>query len=572
MAAIKTCPQCGAEYELDQRFCPRDGTTLRTQGGEADLVGSVVADRYHVMKKLGEGGMGQVYLAEHVKMGRKSALKVMHPKMVQDADAIARFNREASNASRINHPNVAAIYDFGETPEGIIYLAMEFVEGEPLTTVIARLGSGGAGGGGGGGGGRGALPPMRAAEIVRQVAEALNVAHDMGIVHRDLKPDNIMVGRTRDGADQVKVVDFGIAKAADNEGQNVTRTGLIVGTPEYMSPEQIAGDRLDGRSDQYSLALVAFNMLTGTLPFPAASAQESLILRLTDAPRTLGESRPEVHWPPALQGVMDRALARDMSARYARTTDFARELVRAVATMPETQVAEGGTLEMSAPMGDSAGDPVGDPAGDPVGDSAGDSAGAASGEVPATRVAAVAAGRVAGNERFDAPVAAAAAAPDVVALRKPVSRSRLPLYGTLAAALVVAVWGGAVLFNGSAARATDAPGEPYAADVKSQIATPAATGPESYAATLDSLDGLVDLAHGTREGAERAIPALDALQSKLVKTEDVVHAEVLRAWAFSILGNEKSSCDAFARVELNAPGTRWARDVADGVRTCASRR
>ena len=133
MSSLKICPQCGTEYELDQRFCPRDGTTLRSQNGTGDLVGSIVADRYHVLRKLGEGGMGQVYLAEHVKMGRKSAIKVMNPAMVKDADAISRFNREAANASRINHPNVAAIYDFGETPDGLIYLAMEFVDGAPLT-------------------------------------------------------------------------------------------------------------------------------------------------------------------------------------------------------------------------------------------------------------------------------------------------------------------------------------------------------------------------------------------------------------------------------------------------------
>ena len=148
--------------------------------GGNDLVGSIVADRYHVLKKLGEGGMGQVYLAEHVKMGRKSALKVMNPGMVTDVDAISRFNREAANASRIAHPNVAAVYDFGETPDGIIYLAMEFVDGPPLTSVIEQ---------------QGALPPKRAAEIVRQTAEALAVAHDMGIVHRDLKPDNIMIAQ-----------------------------------------------------------------------------------------------------------------------------------------------------------------------------------------------------------------------------------------------------------------------------------------------------------------------------------------------------------------------------------------
>ena len=299
MNPLKVCPQCGTEYPANARFCEIDGTALRSASGSTDLVGSIVADRYHIMKKLGEGGMGQVYLAEHVKMGRKSALKVMHPGMKSDVDAISRFNREAANASRIAHPNVAAVYDFGETPDGIIYLAMEFVDGPPLTKIIEQ---------------QGALQPKRAAEIVRQTAEALAVAHDMGIVHRDLKPDNIMIAKTRDGGDLVKVVDFGIAKAAGNEAQKVTKTGLVVGTPDYMSPEQLAGDKLDGRSDLYSLALVAFNMLTGVLPFPSDSQQESMIMRLTDRPKTLSEMRPEVAWPADVQAVMDRALERDVNA------------------------------------------------------------------------------------------------------------------------------------------------------------------------------------------------------------------------------------------------------------------
>ena len=160
---------------------------------------------------------------------------------------------------------------------------MEFVDGAPLTKIIEQAG---------------ALPPERAAEIARQTAEALAVAHDMGIVHRDLKPDNIMIAKTRDGDDLVKVVDFGIAKAAGNEAQKVTKTGLVVGTPEYMSPEQLAGDALDGRSDIYSLGLVTFNMLTGMLPFPGESAQESMIMRLTDQPKPLAEMRPDIAGRP----------------------------------------------------------------------------------------------------------------------------------------------------------------------------------------------------------------------------------------------------------------------------------
>src|SRR5689334_22967704 len=317
--SVKICPTCGTEYPSDERFCPRDGTALRAQDGGTEIVGSIIADRYHVIKKLGEGGMGRVYLAEQVKMGRMSAVKVMNRRLAQDPDAISRFNREAANASRISHQNVAQVYDFGQTTEALIYLAMEFVEGEPLTDILRRSG---------------ALPPQRAAEIVRQTAEALSVAHDMGIVHRDLKPDNIMITRARDGGDLVKVVDFGIAKAMNVEAQKVTRTGLIVGTPEYMSPEQIAGDPLDGRSDIYSLGLVAFNILTGRLPFLSKTAQESVIMRLTEPPRRLAEIRPEVPWSPAVQAVMDRALERDAALRYASASEFGRALSAAVREQP----------------------------------------------------------------------------------------------------------------------------------------------------------------------------------------------------------------------------------------------
>src|SRR5437016_209358 len=243
---MKICPVCSTEYADDVKFCPNDGQTLRSAapGGASDLVGQVIADRYHVMKKLGEGGMGQVYLAEHVKMGRRSAIKVMNPAMVHDPDAVARFNREASNASRISHPNVCAIYDFGETPDGLIFLAMEFIEGQPLT-------------------------------------------------------------------------------------------GLVVGTPEFMSPEQLAGDALDGRSDLYSLALVFYRMLIGKLPFEATSVQETMIKRLTDEPIKLAEARPDLSFPAGLQPVLDTALARTPMERYQSVAKFAAD-VAAVTGRPTT--------------------------------------------------------------------------------------------------------------------------------------------------------------------------------------------------------------------------------------------
>ena len=283
------------------------------------LIGRTIAEKYLVEAQLGEGGMGHVYLAEHVLMGRKVAVKVMHPAMARSPDAITRFHREAANASRINHPNVAAIYDFGDA-DGTLYLVMELIEGETLTALLNRLGP---------------LPLVRAAGILEQAAGALAAAHHLGIVHRDLKPDNIMIARQIDGRDWVKVVDFGIAKstAAERGSQTVTTVGVSIGTPEFMSPEQLAGERLDGRSDVYALGLVFYNMLTGALPYPAPTSKETLVRRLTAPPRSLRDSRPDVAWPAALEAAIARALAPEVDARYPSAIDFAREVASAVATV-----------------------------------------------------------------------------------------------------------------------------------------------------------------------------------------------------------------------------------------------
>ncbi|HEY7027563.1 MAG TPA: serine/threonine-protein kinase [Gemmatimonadales bacterium] len=324
---MKFCTACGAEYGDEILFCQRDGTPLRTQESARDLVGQIVAERYHIQKKLGEGGMGQVYLAEHVKMGRRCAIKIMTQSMMNDADAISRFNREAANASRISHPHVCAVYDFGETREGLIYLAMEYIEGMSLSALLDE---------------GGAMPLPRAAGIISQCADALQAAHDLGIVHRDLKPDNIMVMSTR-GRDIVKVVDFGIAKATDakSSGQKVTKTGLVVGTPEYMSPEQLSGDPCDGRSDLYSLALVFYRMITGKLPFEADTAQETMIKRLTDEPMPLALARPDLRFPALVQTVLNRSLTRSPADRYATAVEFGRDLATATASMTGVDLEAG---------------------------------------------------------------------------------------------------------------------------------------------------------------------------------------------------------------------------------------
>jgi serine/threonine-protein kinase len=505
VSALKICPQCGTEYELDQRFCPKDGSTLKSQNAAGDLVGAIIADRYHVLRKLGEGGMGTVYLAEHVKMGRKSAVKVMNPGMVHDADAISRFNREAANASKISHPNVAAVYDFGETSEGLIYLAMEFVEGPPLTKVIEELG---------------ALPPLRAADIARQTADALAVAHDMGIVHRDLKPDNIMLAKNRDGSDCVKVVDFGIAKVANNEAQKVTRTGLVVGTPEYMSPEQLAGDKLDGRSDIYSLALVAFATMTGKLPFPGETVQESMIARLTDEPKRLVEMKADVNWPASVQSVMDRALQRDAELRYSSASEFGRDLYAAVAAMPESAATNAFTAVMNRLS-----TPDKPPAAIPA------PRASATRTLPPTRV----------NRASSRDMAAPAAE------KKGGSRAMMGVLGLIGfLAIAGGMW---ALGKFGGAGTDDRPPETSGGNV-APPSTPVSVDSNTLIfRVLDDIDPMAsDTATATANEALTRLAALDASTSRM-SDSTLVRFKFLRAKALIGSGNADAGCDSLYAIE-----------------------
>ena len=281
--------------------------------------GTLLDGRYEILRPLGTGGMGTVYLARHRQMDRLSAVKVLHPSLAGDREALERFAHEARNTSRISHPNVCAVYDFGSTPGGGGYLAMEFVEGRTLGAVLRE---------------QGALPPHRTASLVRDIAAGLDAAHRLGIVHRDLKPDNIMV-LTAHGRETVKLVDFGIAKALAGDLQReVTAPGVVVGTPDYMAPEQFAGDPSDQRSDLYSLAVIAFRMLTGGLPFAGATARETLTARLTSPPRSLRDAAPDRALPAELQGVMDRALARRPEERFPSAVTFAAAFDAALHAVP----------------------------------------------------------------------------------------------------------------------------------------------------------------------------------------------------------------------------------------------
>lgn len=326
VAVLKVCPQCGREYETTARFCPADGTALRPKDSDS-LVGRVLADRYHILKRIGEGGMGRVYLGEHVKMNRQCAIKVMSPALVNDAESAARFAREASSAARIIHPNVAAVFDYGES-EGLIYLVMEYVDGQSLSRILAR---------------EAPLSVERALELARQIADGLGAAHELGIIHRDLKPDNILVTRTRTGREVPKVVDFGIAKAVqDTSGESLTRTGLVIGTPEFMSPEQLLGDPVDARSDLYALGCILHLMLTATPPF-AASTREQMIKR------RLSEDAPHVQavdpgLPDSVDRIVERLLARSPADRYGSAAEVRDALAGTHARRAPVEVSTRATL------------------------------------------------------------------------------------------------------------------------------------------------------------------------------------------------------------------------------------
>lgn len=278
-SSAKTAHRAPASsHPFDATVLPESDPTIGARPDE--WVGKIVGGRYRVDALLGEGGMGRVYKAEHVHMRKNVALKLLHREMTFIPEAVARFEREAVAAARISHPHVATALDFGRAEsDGQFYLALEFVEGRSLRAVLEEEGN---------------LPVSRVVEIVRQVADALQAAHAQGVVHRDLKPDNIMLVSAEAG-DSIKVLDFGIAKVSSESagsGQQLTRMGAIFGTPEYMSPEQAAGQTVDHKSDLYALGIILYEMLTGSPPFVAGTMTAVLLDHLQREPEPLPSTVP----------------------------------------------------------------------------------------------------------------------------------------------------------------------------------------------------------------------------------------------------------------------------------------
>lgn len=286
----------------------------------SELEGQRLAGRFKLGKLLGQGGYGAVFEAEQISMGRRCAVKVMAPHRVSSPETAKRFELEARNTSRLNHPNTVIVYDFGrDNDTNLLFLAMEFLEGVDLNRRVNELG------------------PMTVSEsvhVVNQMAGSLQDAHDQGLVHRDIKPQNVMI--TTRGTDPlfVKVIDFGITKALkagkdDKTGMGLTETGMVLGTPQYMSPEQLRSYDIDGRSDQYSVAISVYRMLTGRTPFGGDTPVDIALKHITEMPLPLRTFRPGLEVPQQFERVLLKALSKERDDRFATVMDFADALAEA---------------------------------------------------------------------------------------------------------------------------------------------------------------------------------------------------------------------------------------------------
>ena len=314
---MKKCPQCGLEYPDTNTLCPADGIAL--EKSDDSLIGSTLAGKYRIEERLNEGGMGTVYRGTHVLMDKTVAVKVLRPSLAADEKIVARFSREARAASRISHPNALMVTDFGEDENGIVFLVMEYLSGRTLKQLIRE---------------EGPLPLPRVVDITRQVGDALNAAHQQGVIHRDLKSDNIMLLDTMTG-DHAKVLDFGIAKIKERDGNRdtggLTAPNLVIGTPQYMSPEQCSQDsEIDARSDIYSLGVIMYEMLVGHVPFSAESPTMVMLKHLQEPVPSVLDERKDL--PASMGRVIARALAKLPANRYQNIAELIEDLTIASGT------------------------------------------------------------------------------------------------------------------------------------------------------------------------------------------------------------------------------------------------
>src|SRR5688572_19536146 len=312
------CEACGHENIEGARFCAKCGALQPVHEAAPDpMIGQLIGGRYRITAVLGEGGMGMVYVGEQ-QMGstvRKVAVKTLHQHLSKDPSVLARFHRECGTVAQLEHPNTIKFYDFGATQDGTLYIAMEFVKGEPLAKVIES---------------QGAMSSERTLKILRQICGALEEAHDQGVIHRDLKPENVILTERAGETDFVKVLDFGIAartESADAQREaKLTQQGMVLGTPPYMSPEQFTGKALDARSDIYSLGVMAYEMLVGKLPFNADTPWQWATQHMSVQPTPFEVSAPSRELPIGMRQAIMKSLEKDREKRQATARDFFAEL------------------------------------------------------------------------------------------------------------------------------------------------------------------------------------------------------------------------------------------------------
>ncbi len=322
---MRRCPKCNSFFDNSVEECIYDGEKLvevQVEAAQNDgLEGAVVNDRYEVETSIGEGGMGMVYRAQDRRTGDKIALKVLHSDISGDERTVRRFFSEARVLASLTHPNIIRLYDFGKTDEGLLYIAMELLNGKPVDELI-RLGE---------------ISQMEALEIIDQTAAALGEAHLQGVIHRDLKPANIFMDKADDGSVKVTVLDFGIAKIAGS-GQNLTATGKVMGTPSYMAPEQIRGQDPDPRTDIYALGAMGYELLSGQPPFIADGPIAVLFMHLERAPTPLDTLSLDEPVSAEIARTFEGFLAKDPADRPRNMMDV-RSLLKPLLD-PDAQPAE----------------------------------------------------------------------------------------------------------------------------------------------------------------------------------------------------------------------------------------
>src|SRR5580700_11044845 len=283
----------------------RAQAAMSKSGAPDPLIGRLINDRFKIAALIARGGMGKVYRAEQAPLGRVCAIKVLNPNYAgeHDPEFHKRFFLEASIASKLTHPNTVTIFDYGRTDDDIYYMAMEYLEGHTLHRAIREAGS---------------FPEERAAHVARQICRALREAHSLGVIHRDLKPANIFLVEHGDETDFVKVLDFGLVKnvSGDGKGEDLTQTGLFMGSPKYMAPEQIRGDKVDARTDIYALGIIMYEMITGKVPFDRPNSVNILMAHVNEEAPPLRQMNPNTQVSAQFEEVIARCMAKSPDQRF----------------------------------------------------------------------------------------------------------------------------------------------------------------------------------------------------------------------------------------------------------------